>query len=519
MREGMDADSRLASIPAVRLLPRSYVRHAGAEWAAAEHQGRLRLLIAPDPSAVSLLEAFDGELSERGGGPVRVAAPTPATLAAMRRLLPWLQPQPLGLRTSFGFGDRLGLATPGHVRALRAAGGAIAPIFAQQSIREMTRANRTPQQVIDAATWGAFSEGWTGIVGADADHLKVASDIDACLAAGFTMFTIDPGEHVTNLPSDATPHTIGAAFDALPWPALEDSPRDHLARYRDRVFVVEGHRIAFSEATLRRAAVKYGRAVAHVTAMYRHLAGAAGGRPFELEVSVDETDTPTSPAEHFYVASELTRLAVRWISLAPRLVGRFEKGVDYIGDPGVFEADWAVHAGIARDRGPYKLSLHSGSDKFSIYAAAARQSRGLVHVKTAGTSYLEAVRTLAVIDPGVFRQLYAFSRERYGSDRASYHVSASVDETPAPDQLTDAELPALLDQFHARQVLHVTFGSVLTAQDGRGRLLFRDALLSGLHAAGERYAANLEAHLVRHLAPFVAAAVPGPQSGGVPEMC
>ncbi len=78
------------------------------------------------------------------------------------------------------------------------AGGNIAPIFAQQSIREMTRTGRTPQQVMDDATWGIFQEGWQDGFGADADHLKTPGDIDACLAAGYTFFTIDPGAHVDN---------------------------------------------------------------------------------------------------------------------------------------------------------------------------------------------------------------------------------------------------------------------------------------------------------------------------------
>ena len=130
-------------------------------------------------------------------------------------------------------------------------------------------------------------------------------------------------------------------------------------------------------------------------ACIRHLVQAAGTRPFELEVSVDETDQPTSHAEHIYIASELKRLGVNWVSLAPRYVGRFEKGVDYIGDLAAFETDFAGHAAIARQFGPYKLSLHSGSDKFSIYPIAARLTGGLVHLKTAGTSYLEALRTIA----------------------------------------------------------------------------------------------------------------------------
>ena len=90
-----------------------------------------------------------------------------------------------------------------------------------------------------------------------------------------------------------------------------------------------------------------------------------GHPPFELEVSVDETETPTTHAEHVYIASELKRLGVDWVSLAPRFIGRFEKGVDYIGDLG------AGRPGRARRHrpplGPYKLSLHSGSDKFSVY--------------------------------------------------------------------------------------------------------------------------------------------------------
>ncbi len=202
-------------------------------------------------------------------------------------------------------------------------------------------------------------------------------------------------------------------------------------RYLGQSTVVEHLTIAFDEATLLRAAVKYGRAVAHVARLSRHLRQAAGPRLVELEVSVDETETPTSPAEHFWVANELNRLEVEWVSLAPRFVGRFEKGVDYIGDLGALEKDVAAHAALARHFGPYKLSLHSGSDKFSVYPIAARLAQGLVHLKTAGTSYLEALRTVAAVDPALFRAIYAFARERYDTDKASYHVSAELAEGAA----------------------------------------------------------------------------------------
>jgi hypothetical protein len=480
----------------------SRIVDGGAEWALGRGDGGPRLVVVAGRGRETLLEDFEGERTPRGDETVLVGPTSPRNAAGLRRHLPGLRPRPLGTRTSAGLGDRLGLATPGHVRAVRAAGGRLLPVFAQQSIREMSRTGRTPLEVMDDATWGAFAEGWTGGVGADADHLKTPADIDACTAAGFSMYTIDPGEHVDGAADAADPGAVRAAVSALPWADLEDSEEDLRARYRGRTVVAEDHRLTFDEETLLRAAAKYGRAVAHVARMERHLRQAMGSRDYELEVSVDETETPTSPAEHCWVASELRRLGVRWVSLAPRFVGRFEKGVDYIGDLDALERSLAVHAAIARVLGPYKLSLHSGSDKFSVYPLAARHTRGLVHLKTAGTSYLEALRTVAGAEPALFRAIYAFARERYEVDRASYHVSARLERAPRAEEVAGDGLVSLLEQFDARQILHVTFGSVLNAADGSGRPRFRDALFALLHAHPEAYARNLEAHLGRHLRPF-----------------
>jgi hypothetical protein len=182
-------------------------------------------------------------------------------------------------------------------------------------------------------------------------------------------------------------------------------------------------------------------------------------------------------------------------------VGRFEKGVDYIGDLSLFEKDFAVHAAIARQFGPYKLSLHSGSDKFSIYPIAARLSRGQVHLKTAGTSYLEALRTIIALNPALFGEIYAFARERYPKDRASYHVSAEIARTPLPGEIPSH--PDILDEFDAREVLHVTFGSVLTEKASGGGWLFRDRILKVLRDNSQAYAKNLEKHFIRHLSPFI----------------
>ena len=425
---------------------------------------------------------------------------SPANAIALRARLPWLRPRPLGLQLSAGCGDRLGLATPGHLRAVAAHGG-VAPILAQQSMRENARTGRSPQQVMDDAMWGVFQEGWRAPWGADADHLKTTDDIDLCVAAGYTFYTIDPGDHVDNeaqtAPFDALRHKV----HELPWEGLDDGPEALHGRYLGRRFEIEGLALEFDEGSLARAAAKYGRALAHTARMYRHLAGALPPAEstrlrevFEFEVSVDETETPTSPLEHLFIASELRRLGVQWVSLAPRYVGRFEKGVDYIGDLDRFDAELARHAAIARAMGPYKLSIHSGSDKFSVYPIFARHAGELVHLKTAGTSYLEALRAIARMDPGFFREILALALARYDEDRATYHVSAEKARVPAPDGVEDRDLPRMLDQFDAREVLHVTFGSVLDR--------FGQRLLAALDAHEEAHYAALEAHFARHLAAF-----------------
>jgi hypothetical protein len=498
----MERARELEQRTGLRVYPRSVVeveettvflaRGDGASRRVGESVSRRVLGVLGDTSG---FEGARHESATGGDGGPLLCPLTPGNAAALRGRLCWLRPVPLGLRTSAGFGDRLGLATPGHVWAARKFSG-IASIFAQQSVRENARTGRTPQEVVDDATWGIFQEGWRKPWGADADHLKTPADVDDFVAAGYTLYTIDPGDHVDNAAHTAPPAEVEAKAQTLPWDALEDTALDLERRYLGRSFDLGDTALTLDRELLWRAAAKYGRAIAHTVRMYRFLVARMEGNDFELEVSVDETETPTSPAEHLFIASELRRLGVRWVSLAPRYVGRFEKGVDYIGDLVEFEAELAKHAAIARALGPYKLSIHSGSDKFSIYPIIARLTHGLVHLKTAGTSYLEALRAISQADPGLFREILAFARERYDADRATYHVSAQLAHVPVPDELRDEALPGLLEQFDARQVLHVTFGSVLDQFGGR--------LLATLVKHEEVYYTLLESHFERHLSPFIA---------------
>lgn len=444
-----------------------------------------------------LLSQFAGEATgirlEDETAPVVLCETSAANAAALRKALPHLRPRTLGLKKSAGCGDRLGLATPGHIRAIR--NSTMAPILAQQSIRENARTGRTPQQVMDDALWGVFQEGWLDGFGADADHLKNTADIDSCAAAGFTFYTIDPGEHVDNDANTASAGVLREKVETLPWAELETNWNETRSRLGKPIDLGE-FKLTISDEELLRAAAKYGRVVAHTVKMYRHLESVMSAREFELEMSVDETETVTTLAEHVYIASELKRLGVKWVSLAPRYVGDFEKGVDYIGDLAEFEKSFAQHLAVSKTFGPYKLSLHSGSDKFSVYPIASRLAGDLVHLKTAGTSYLEALRAIAVINPKLFREIVAFARERYPIDRASYHVSAEVGKMPDVVGLSNDGLTTLLDDFHAREILHVTFGSVLHHPD------FREPFFAALRGDEEVYYRMLETHFGKHFTPF-----------------
>ena len=422
---------------------------------------------------------------------------TPSNSQALRSALPWLKPELLGLTTSAGFGDRLGIATPGHILALqytlkKLPGNDLVPIFAQQSIREMKRTGRTPQDVINDATWGAFQAGWRKKLGADADHLKTLADIDVCADANFTFYTIDPGDYVDNKAEAADSVTIKAKVEALSWQDMQSSPADLQKRLSGKTFDFECLHLKVTNRDLWRAAAKYGAAISHIVKMARHIE--AKSIPYELELSVDETETPTSFVEHIYIVTELKRLGVHWVSFAPRFVGRFEKGIDYIGNLDEIAKHMTGHAVIARAMGPYKLSLHSGSDKFSIYPLFSEATRGMCHLKTAGTSYVEALRVIASRAPELFREIYAFALTRYSKDRASYHVSADMSKLPALSTIKNDQLPELIDDHCIRQILHVTFGSVLKK--------FGSDLKSTLRQHEETYYNILKHHFYRHLEPL-----------------
>lgn len=409
----------------------------------------------------------------------------------------------LGLAPSFGFGDRIGLATPGHVAALQRAGAGIEPIFPQQSIREMTRTSRTPRQVMEDALAGLQTAGWTGRTGADADHLKTTADVDATAEVGFTFFTIDPSGEVDARADRYSQAELWEKYRAVAGEV------EWVDEYRGKsVRLPTGAKIVLDEPACLRAAVKYGRAVNRALFLAEHIRQVHQRlqRDYEIELSIDETEQPTTLAEHYIIADRCLRQGMKLVSLAPRFIGEFEKGVDYKGDVAALERSLGEHAAIAELLGPYKLSLHSGSDKLSMYPAFARATKGRFHVKTAGTSYLEALRVVVRRDEGLFRRIVDFARERFQTDKATYHISAALADAPPQQDVSAARdlerlYLGLWDHVPAgsgftnpgRQILHCTFGSVLTHAE------YGPQLRQVLDDNRELYAEVLADHFARHL--------------------
>jgi tagaturonate epimerase len=414
---------------------------------------------------------------------------THPTLVALREALPFLQPRPTGTTPSFGFGDRTGMATPGHLLALEGSG--FFPNLAQQSIREMGRTNRTPAEVLDAAVFGVLQAGHLTGFGADADHLKTLDDVDRCAEAGFVSFTLDAIEKVI----DAAPRMSDADLEQAYQKILAEVPaaKGWEKKYSGKTFTFEKKvAVRMEGRAFREAIVKYGRAIPYWIEMEKRVRQKTKGRKIEIEIAVDETGAVTTGAEHVFIARELAERGMTFQGFAPRFVGEFEKGVDYKGERKVLEDSVIEHAVLARAHGGYKISVHSGSDKFSIYPMIAKATEGRFHLKTAGTSWMEAVRVIARKDPALFREMCDHVRGQFSKDRASYHISGDPVNVPAPLTLQDADLERVyVDEDDGRQIMHVTYGSAFTG--------FRDRIFALLAREEDLYTECLQKHLGRHV--------------------
>jgi hypothetical protein len=476
-----------------KLYPASLTEMDGAVLFLIKRDGKkLLVAAAAENGDKANIGKFEGEEITHQGYAVKTCPLNSANAASLRELCPFLKPVAIGSKTAFGLGDRLGNATPGHIRAVRKF--EVVPVFAQQSVREMSRTGSTPRQVMDYAAWAVFQEHYTSTFGADADHLKTEGDIKETSEAGFTMFTIDTSDYINDDAVRLAPEQLEEAFSRLF--SSDDEKQEFMDAYLHSEFPLQ---ISFSEEEIKREACKYLSALRRIIELYRYLSQLRGKCRFDFEVSIDETDVPTSPKDHLFIVTQLSNHGVGITGLAPRFTGEFQKAIDYIGDTEKFAEELKQHTAIAKQFGNYKISIHSGSDKFSIFPIVGEVTKGLFHEKTAGTSYLEAIRVIAGNAPALYRRIHKFALTRFEKDRASYHVTTNLAAIPGVDSLPDDELKKLMDDNDARQLIHITYGSVLQAKDENGKSLFRERIMKILDENEDEYFELLDKHISRHM--------------------
>jgi hypothetical protein len=428
------------------------------------------------------------QLSENGifgfnaldlGGGMYKAELTHENACVLRKLFPFTAPvRGLKKPISFGLGDRLGIATPGHIDLFR--NNDVFPVFAQQSIRELNLTNRTYEDVLDAVSFAVFREGYKKGFGADGDHLKTIKDIEYALSLNFTMITLDCSGHIKNEKTANIP--------------LSEHYKN---KYLNKTFNIEGLYFVFSEDELKECAAIYAEAITFIIEIHNKFFS-AGKKTADFEISIDETVSVTTPLQHFFVASELLDAGVSFESLAPRFCGEFQKGIDYIGDITQFEKEIKIHAAIAKFFG-YKLSIHSGSDKFSVFPVIRKVTQGQFHIKTAGTNWLEAMRVTEEKDPSLYREIHSFALTAFNEAKKFYHVTTDISKIPDISAIKDAHLPKLFENNDVRQLIHITYGMILNHRKEDGSFVFKERLYELWRQNEDAYRKALVRHIGRHL--------------------
>lgn len=402
---------------------------------------------------------------------------------------------------SIGMGDRFAHEGVAQLRAVvqaRELGIQLAPVW-NKSNREHTIVKSVPQSVREEADAAVKALCWDGPYHVDADHIGLKTVDNFITASDF--FTLDVADFVAK---------------AAPAEEIERFVEDH-RRYIGSLSIPGiAAPLEITEELLRRSAEKFLLAMQEAGRIYRHIAAVKS--EFITEVSVDETDTPQTPVELLLILAMLAREKVPVQTIAPKFTGRFNKGVDYVGDLAQFEKefdeDLYVIAFAIKEFGlptSLKLSVHSGSDKFSIYPIINRlikkHNAGL-HVKTAGTTWLEELVGLAEAGEGdLVKEIYRKAYGRYDELAAPYATVIDIDRSklPTPDEVDGWSCTRYAESLrhvqsnphynlHFRQLLHVAFK--VAAELGER---YTDALKKNAEIVGKNVTENL---FERHIKPI-----------------
>lgn len=371
-------------------------------------------------------------------------------------------------RFSFGVGDRFAHQAKAQLKAFQLAardGLEIVPVW-NKSNREHTFIGSEPQSVFDAAQAAVRELGWNRPWHVDADHIRLET-VDRFLSSS-DFFTID-------------------VADSIGKPAAAGHVQAFVGAHPELIGTLSipgvSAPITTTRADVEQVAAKYLLAVQDAGKIYRHIIQAKGESNVIAEVSMDETDAPQTPPELLIILAALADEKIRLQTIAPKFTGRFNKGVDYVGDLPQFEKefndDLAVIAYAIRQYGlpaNLKLSVHSGSDKFGIYPiirrALQRTGAGL-HLKTAGTTWLEELIGLSEAGGdglALAKEIYAYALDHVDELCAPYASVIAIDKNRLPSaqtvngwtgtQLANAlrHIPSHPEfNAHVRQLLHVSF--------------------------------------------------------------
>jgi hypothetical protein len=369
---------------------------------------------------------------------------------------------------SFGMGDRFAHQGKAQLQACVLAtklGAEFIPVW-NKSNREHTFVGTEPSSLRAEADAAVKALGWKGPYHVDADHIRLET-VDRFIAPS-DFFTID-------------------VADSIGKPAATADVQAFVRRHPELTGKVSiprlDHPLDITRAEVERVAGKFLLAVQDAGNIYRHIAKAKGEASFITEVSMDETDTPQQPHELLIILAALADEEIPIQTIAPKFTGRFNKGVDYVGDVNQFEKEFNEDlAVIAFATTQYslpsslKLSVHSGSDKFSIYEPmrkALKKFNAGVHIKTAGTTWLEELIGLAEAGGDgleIAREIYAYALAHVDEFCAPYATVIDIDKKKLPGAAAvngwsskqfvsalrhDQKNPAFNPSF--RQLLHVSF--------------------------------------------------------------
>ena len=378
---------------------------------------------------------------------------------------------------SIGLGDRFGFEGAAQLRGLQKAetlGVRIVPVW-NKSNREHSIIGTSPDDTRYEADQAVTTCKWTGSYYVDADHIGLTT-VDRFLNSS-NFFTIDVADYIGKPPS---PESVSAFLKEM-------------SRFKGTLNIPDMPTpVAVTDELLADVARKYLYAVQEAGKVYRYIAQKKGAGSFVTEVSVDEANSPQTPAEMFFILAAIAREGIPAQTIAPKFTGSFLKGIDYVGNihqfTREFDDDLAVIAFAVKTFNlprNLKLSVHSGSDKFSLYPIihrAIKQFDAGLHLKTAGTTWLEEVIGLTASDGDGLRlakEVYAEAFKRYDELCKPYLTVIDIDKRrlPEPKQVDSWNAVQYVEaiqhnqscpgfNLHFRQLVHVGY-KVAAEMNGR----------------------------------------------------